>query len=263
MKQTLLAMGLGILMLGAHAQANLYWSENFNDNYFNDTLVGECGNGQGAPCCGTGISLFITTWAPRAGSRAGVTRLDKCHERAEWRGKTNNRPNIGDTRFYGFSLKPAHNYDANRWTLAMQLAQWSSSNPAWAEGAWHRLIIENNRWRYVYKYSENGGQNSSSVKEQSFDLGPVSKNQWTDFIVRGTWKRSNQGKIQVYIRQPGSSNYTMKYSKTGWIMLNIPQVPYFKVGQYRGDPNWSGINQQDRLYVDEIKVGQYFGNVDI
>jgi hypothetical protein len=250
---TTLALGICAATMSLPAHAAIVWQEGFEDNYFLDTMDHECGNGQGPPDCGVGISHFITTWAPRSGSYTGVSRLRKVHERAEYREKSANHPAIGEDRWYGFSLKPESNFDTTRWTIVHQLAQWYSGVPDWANtGAWHALTIENGTWWYRIKYSDGSPQN---VKTITYNLGTVQKGAWTDFVINGVWRSDQYGKFQVWIRQPGG-NYVKKGYREGSVILNVPKAPYFKIGQYRGDPNWSGVNNMDTLYVDAIKVAR-------
>ncbi len=243
--------------------AALIWSEDFDDNNWDGTLNMESGSGIASPqgCAGT-ISFSTVTSPTRLGSRSARTVLKKCQGRAEFREKSRNYPAAGDERFYGFSLYPAANYDTGPITLVMQGAQWYPEIPNWAQGAWHRIEIDGGRWYYIYKYSDNGATGSSGIRENRIDLGPVARGQWTDFVIQARWSFNNNGFIKVWIRPPGGS-YTVKHERTGWVLVNVPQVPYLKLGQYRSAPNWPGVNSEEFLYIDEIKVGTTYNDVAI
>ncbi|MGF1530814.1 MAG: heparin lyase I family protein [Puniceicoccaceae bacterium] len=250
------------LLLGTQASAALLWSEDFDDNDWSGTLDMESGFGLSSPqgCAGT-ISFSTVTSPTRAGTRAAQLVLKRCQGRAEFREKSRNRAGIGDQHYYGFSLRPAANYDTNPITIVMQGAQWYGGIPSWAEGAWHRIEIDGGRWYYIYKYSQNGQTGAAGIRETRVDLGPVVRNAWTDFVIRGRWNLDNNGRIKVWMRSPGSTNYEVKHNYTGWVIVNVPQAPYFKLGQYRSAPGWPGNNDEEFLYVDEIRVGTSFNDV--
>ncbi len=254
------ALALACLACAATAPAALLWSETFDDlNYLDGMSSEPCGDKLSGCDCADGVSLKITTKHKRLGAAAMQARLTKCHERAELREKTRNQPAVGASRYYGFSLRPNDNFDMARWSIVAQWAQWYSGVPNWAnEGAWNFLGIENGRWVFRAKWSDGTAQN---VKISSTDLGPVVRGSFTDFIVMGRWNAISNGELQVWVKQPGETSYTKKFYKAGSVMLDVPKAPYFKVGIYRGDPNWSSPRSVDYMTVDEVKVGTAFNDV--
>ncbi len=240
--------------------AGLIWEQSFSSSNYEQNLTLEpCGNGSNPGCgCGDGVSLQSTREEARAGTGSGLSLLRTCHERAEFREKERNRAAVGDNRYYGFSLKPANNFDADRWTIVHQLAQWYPSIPSWADtdGGWHKITIERGRWKYTIKFSDGGPQD---IRTQSFDLGEVQVGKWTDFVVHGRWRADGDGLFEVWIRQPGGA-YEGKGRRVGSVIIDVPRAPYLKVGSYRGDPNWC-CGEEQRLFVDEIRVGTTFSAV--
>lgn len=248
--------------LAATATAGLIWSETFDDlNYLDGMSSEPCGDKLTNCDCADGVSLVPVASPKRAGSGALMARLTKCHERAELREKTANHPAVGASRYYGFSLRPDTNFDIDRWTIVMQLAQWYSTIPAWANsGAWNYIRIDKGRWVFRCKWSDGSAQN---VKTSDTDLGPVTRGVWTDFVIMGNWRAISGGKLHVWIKLPGQTTYTEKVNRVGSVMLDVPKAPYFKIGIYRGDPNWTSPRAVDYIFADQIKVGTAFSDVSL
>ncbi|MEM6821118.1 MAG: heparin lyase I family protein [Verrucomicrobiota bacterium] len=241
----------------------MIWAENFNDNSYSDQLNIEKATITNPGCNTSSSYIFKTvTNQKREGSRGALVTLDRCNNRAEFVEKSVNQPSVGENRWYGFSIKLANNFDdqainesGEEVTIVMQLAQWYSGLPSWAKGSWHTLKVKDGRWRFKMKYSSGGNAGASGVREVEWDLGPAVKNQWTDFVINGKWVRSNSGQLRIWVRQPGNNDYIQKVARYGWVMLNVPKAPYFKIGLYRGVP-WTGANYKDRVFIDAIKVAK-------
>ncbi len=242
--------------------SGLHWKEVFNNSAYTDVFgVEPCGSGTWSGCgCADGVSLRKTSTSPRAGGKAAVSILENCHERAEFREK--DRPDVGDDRYYGFSLKPHWSFDTQDWTIVQQFAQWYSGIPGWADtdGGWAKMTIKNGHWYFTIKYSDGSPQN---IKTKQWLLGYAHTDRWTDFVINAKWRADSGGKLQVWLRDPNMSSYDKRVYREGSIMIDIPKAPYLKLGNYRGDPGWGSNGDEQKLYIDEVRVGTSFHAVDI
>jgi hypothetical protein len=94
--------------------------------------------------------------------------------------------------------------------------------------------------------------NSRDVQRQNWDLGPLPKGRWIDFVYHVKWSYQSDGLLEVF--QDGKR---VVYKK-GPNSYNDDLGPYMKIGMYasgiRSKPEKYDFDQQV-LYFDEVQVG--------
>jgi len=103
-----------------------------------------------------------------------------------------------------------------------------------------------NRWdsKPVTVSSKEGGT-------QKWNLGPITKGQWIDWVFHVKWSHKADGLLKVY------KNGRLVVSKTGPNTYNDKVGPYFKIGIYK--PQWKvnprkSTTTQRVIYFDQVRV---------
>jgi hypothetical protein len=143
------------------------------------------------------------------------------------------------------------------------LAQWHEI-PDWDLGEdWRSppisLEIKNDHY-YVKVLWASNPVNSNRTKdgELFYDLGPVDKSKWTDWVFHIKFRYDSTGILEVW------KNKTKILLREGPNSYNDKRFPYFKIGIYK----WGWASGGERspentrvIYFDEVRVGNRNANL--
>lgn len=175
---------------------------------------------------------------------------------------------FGDTFWYAWSVYiPTSHVNDGKQIMGQWICRWIENgstryNPPIA------LDLENGTWILTVKTDRN-----STTGQVKFNLGAVTKGQWTDWAFQIKWDRPNSsddntGYIRVYRNGTLLDNATVTtgsynqnpsdgYTHTGanaYTATSADEAPNFKLGIYkRTSETWSASTRY--CYYDEIRVG--------
>jgi hypothetical protein len=114
------------------------------------------------------------------------------------------------------------------------------------------LYIENDR--FVFETGYNDAQVSSGVipeSQREFDLGPVTKDTWHQFVFHFVHSYQSDGLIEIW------HNGTKLLTHSGGNMYNNVALPKWKLGIYKWKWNGEGTTDTQKrvIYFDNIKAG--------
>jgi hypothetical protein len=213
-------------------------------------------------CRSNGIT--ISTEEARTGNSSARFELTKNdfsllkYTRAELH---KNSPSQADN-WYGFS-----NYlpsDFVKDPIPENLAQWHEV-PDWSKGEIWRsppisFRIKDDHYYLIVLWSAKQVNNYGSKDgEKDFDLGPVDKGQWNDWVFHINFSYGSDGVIEVW------KNKQQLVSYNGPNSYNDEHYPYFKVGIYKwGWNGWANYSPEDKrvLFFDNVKIGNQNSSFD-
>ncbi|GAO42363.1 polysaccharide lyase [Flavihumibacter petaseus] len=168
---------------------------------------------------------------------------------------SNNESGIDSTlRWYAFS-----NYFPKTYTTddAEEIvAQWHDKSPECSASPTLAIEIKANRFRARIRYSTgNYCSNRESIVERSFDLGPVTKSKWNDWLVYYLPRTDSTGIVRIW------KNRKLLLEYSGPAQYIGSWFPYFKVGLYKWSwmPDWKGTpstTTSRSYYLDEVRIGR-------
>ena len=218
-----------------------------------DFETGDLSQWRGLEPCGDRLSssdcensITIVTNPVRAGNYAAKFDLDKSHERSEVRAKL---APLNEVVWYGWSLYiPPGSDIANYFGMVSQFHRYNKK-PDWMKGKPPVLRISNNKWSFRLTIKKPGVNELLAINK---DLGPATGDvgKWTDWVVQVKWTDQQDGFFKIWKngeREP-------MWSYEGPTYVPLPEGPYFKMGIYKGDPNWSG-QEPVIIYGDEYRMG--------
>ncbi len=198
----------------------------------------------------------------RASGKANMHQVDRCGERVEIAGK---KTEIGKTYWYGWSV-----FIPDRWNdsdpgsdLLNQWATYPTNNKNFSQACRaNGSYLARGRGD-----SKEGGGNSidfvlqragdsSTIECNKFPLATVSqlKGKWTDFVMNVKWTGNKDGFLNLWMKI-GDDSYIQKINYQGPTFWNDEGTgPYFKMGLYKGDPNFEGPAPRT-VYTDEYRLG--------
>jgi hypothetical protein len=157
-------------------------------------------------------------------------------------------PNIGETRWYAFSLFLPRDFPLEDTRLV--LAQW--------HGADKKYLGERSRSpSLAFRYS--GGRFFITLRHSAerivrdpaavpsktlFETGTFGLGEWHDFVVQATWSHREDGRVAVW----WNDHQIVRYA--GPVGYNDDFGPYFKFGLYRDDTDETYV-----VYFSEVRVG--------
>jgi hypothetical protein len=101
--------------------------------------------------------------------------------------------------------------------------------------------------------------NDTKDGEKKFDLGPVEKGKWNDWVFHINFSYKADGVLEIY------KNKVKVLSYYGPNSFNDKVYPYFKIGIYKwGWNGWASYSPENKrvLYYDEVRIGNKSANVD-
>jgi hypothetical protein len=187
----------------------------------------------------------------RAGKQAFLHWVNRCGERSEL---SMRRSVIGETYWYGWSMfipsnwdNPSDDYDI--------LAQWPiyPSVRKLACGAAGSYMIRSGD-SISFRLQRQG--TTSETECTRYTLANLSevRGKWVDFVMQAKWTGNTDGFVKLWMKI-GNEAYVQKVNYSGRTYWNGERSgPYFKMGLYKGDPNFSGAAPR-YLYTDEYRLG--------
>ncbi|MUL38255.1 polysaccharide lyase [Gloeocapsopsis dulcis] len=223
----------------------------------NTARAREYANAKGGSTCNqleNVTSLEGNTIHPiRAGKQAFWHWVNRCGERSELAMK---KTVIGNTYWYGWSMfipstwqNPSDSYDI--------LAQWATYPsprngrfPCGSNGSYMMRSGDNISFRFQRK----GDQSDSECTSYNLASLPEVRGKWVDFVMQVKWTGNTDGFLKLWTKI-GNSSYTQNVDYKGPTFWNDEgEGPYFKMGLYKGDPNFNGAAPRV-LYTDEYRLG--------
>lgn len=197
--------------------------------------------------------LKLVSSPSRAGHKAFKHTVDRCGERVEFAGRKT-KLKIGKTYWYGWSLyipdwgdnDPGFDI-VNQWT-----AYPTHRNFRLGCGAAGTYMVRNGD-SLVFKLQRPG---SSDIKCTQYHVAKVSelRGKWVDFVMQAKWTGNSNGFLKLW-RNIGGSSYQLVVNYSGKTFWNDEgNGPYFKMGLYKGDPNFKGPAPRT-VYTDEYRLG--------
>ncbi len=157
-------------------------------------------------------------------------------------------------RWYAFSNYFPASYERD--PAEEIVAQWHDKSPDCSASPTLALEIKNDRFRARIRYSTGPYcSDRESIVERSFDLGPVNKETWHDWLIYYLPRTDSSGSVQVWKNSMLVLNYEGPCQYIGsWF-------PYFKIGLYKWIwmPDWKGEQSQvnhRRYFLDAVAIGR-------
>lgn len=222
---------------------------------FDDSSTGlfttETGKG-----CGSADAVRVTGEPARAGAGAARFTLAKCHERTELRAD-DNVPPLGAERWYGWSLYLPTDYESDAdsgYDFVSQFHQIGTKSSPVRQIA-TGLKTSEGKWEFGLHHQKDPtappSQDNTAVSRQ--DLGPIEGDlgRWTDWVVHVRWTHQADGFFELY----KNGKLVWSYRGATHFRFDHGRGPNFKMGIYKGDPDWPGTARSKVLYGDEYRMG--------
>lgn len=208
--------------------------------------------GKGGASC---QKLENVTTPIRAGQRAFKHLVDRCGERSELE---MNKTVIGGTYTYGWSMYLPTSWENSRqsYDIVMQLATYPTKRDFLrygCGGAGSKMSIRGDTLRLDFQHKGN----TQDIECDQYALGNINemKGKWVDFVIQAKWTGNSDGFFKLWTRVD-NSGYVQKVNYAGPTYWNDEaRGPYFKMGLYKGNPNWDGPGAPRYLYTDEYRLG--------
>ena len=203
-------------------------------------------------------ALVISSDVARKGktsARFEFTKSDVTNFNGYVRSEIHQNSQVEAEQWFGFSNYLPADFVTD--PLAEKIAQWHEV-PDWALGEnWRSppisLGIENGRY-YLQILWAAAAVNTNDTKdgEKKFDLGPVDKSKWNDWVFHIKFSYKTDGILEIF------KNKTKVLSYYGPNSFNDKYYPYFKIGIYKwGWNGWASYSPENKrvLYYDEVRIG--------
>ncbi|MES1021697.1 heparin lyase I family protein [Gloeocapsa sp. BRSZ] len=192
-----------------------------------------------------------TTHPIRAGRQAFLHWVNRCGERSEL---SMRRTVIGNTYWYGWSMFIPSNWDNPSDSYDI-LAQWPiyPSVRRLACGAAGSYMIRSGDSISFSLQRQGATSETECTKYTLASLSEV-RGKWVDFVMQAKWTGNTDGFVKLWMKI-GNEPYVEKVNYSGrtyWI--GEASGPYFKMGLYKGDPNFKGTAPR-YFYTDEYRLG--------
>lgn len=188
----------------------------------------------------------------RAGRRAFLHWINRCGERSEL---SNKKTVIGNTYWYGWSM-----YIPGNWQSSDSydiLAQWATyptpRNGRFACGANGSFMMRGGN-SITFKLQHKGDRTDIECDQYTVAQLSEVRDKWVDFVMQAKWTGDSDGFVKMWVKV-GNGPYELKVDYKGRTFWNDEgEGPYFKMGLYKGDPNFSGVAPR-YMYTDEYRLG--------
>lgn len=188
-----------------------------------------------------------------AGRQAFRHWVARCGERSEL---AMQRTVLGNTYWYGWSIyippdwqDTPRGYDiVNQWLVYP--AQIHFKKACGAAGSY----IARNQDKFTFAFQRQG--DTQEVVCTRYPLAEVAdiRGKWVDFVMHVKWTGDQDGHLKLWMKI-GNEPYQVMVDYTGSTYWNYAKTgPYFKMGLYKGDPNFKGPAPR-YLYTANYRLG--------
>lgn len=188
--------------------------------------------------------------------------MQTIYERAEVRAQRNGYPEIppatGTTLWYGWRLYVPVNSDVSGYGgIVSQFHQGHEAAAKGVKGSPTTLRINQQNWSFYIKYQTGTSGDTILYTNEEFNLGSCAgdRGRWTEWVAQVKWTPADIGFIRLWkngIQVIGGSAPAQWENRATY--YDITRCPVFKMGLYRGDPNWKGPNNMT-IYGDDYRMG--------
>ncbi|QNF34721.1 heparin lyase I family protein [Adhaeribacter swui] len=195
----------------------------------------------------TSYGFGATTSVSRSGSRSA--RLELRKEGSAVRSEIIFNKPTPSHGWYGMSLyMPSGNWqtekDGDGWDIITQFHGTPDSGDGSRVPPISMSVIQGRLVLTVNYSSKRYNKNPDGRKR--FDLGPVVKDKWVDFVYHIKYSYKSDGKLELW------KNGSKVVSYTGPNTYNDAVTPYLKMGVYKR--NWDYVSKRV-IYVDDVRIG--------
>ncbi|PPS41154.1 heparin lyase I family protein [Chroococcidiopsis sp. TS-821] len=179
--------------------------------------------------------------------------VNLCGERSELVMK---KTEIGKTYWYGWSMFIPSNWQDT--SVGYDIVnQWATypTNKKFRQGCGGNgsyIARTNETFTFNLQYQGDVAQ----IVCNKFPLVSVTdaKGKWVDFVMHVKWTGNKDGFLRLWTRV-GNEPYNLKINHVGSTYWNDEDTgPYFKMGLYKGDPNFEGPSPR-YLYTAQYRLG--------
>jgi len=262
-RSLLLGLGLSMAVLPILAAATRSHTQIVDSvtKDINQAKAREFSGAKGGDACN---QLQNATFSSTARRRAFKHWVDRCGERSELGMK---RTEIGKTYWYGWSVFIPSDWrdtDSGYDIITQWAAYPTKKNFRAACGAVGSYIARNfdqgNKIRGISRdrldFVLQHAGDSAAIECDRFPLAKISEmsGKWVDFVMNVKWTGNKDGFLKFWMKT-GDGQYVQKIDYQGRTFWNDERTgPYFKMGLYKGDPNFKGPAPRS-IYTAEYRLG--------
>lgn len=188
--------------------------------------------------------------------------MQTIYERAEVRAQRNGYPEIlsapGATYWYGWRLYVPENSDVSGYGgIVSQFHPSGRAKVKGVKGSPTTLRISQTNWSFYIKYQTGMADDKIQYTNEEFVLGPCAgdRGKWTEWVAQIKWTPENTGFIRLWkngVQVIGGAALAQWENRSTY--YDIALCPHFKMGIYKGNPNWKGPNDMT-IYGDDYRLG--------
>lgn len=214
--------------------------------------------------CNKLYNVTLQNQPVRGGTVSFRHQVERCGERSEFRMKNTD---LGGTYWYGWSQKiPTQWQSTDEYDIIGQFPAYPTTKNFRIDGGQggcgaagsYFMRSDNAIAFYFQRQSENTSKPIVCTPYNLFTLDEV-KGKWVDYVMQVKWTGNKDGFLKLWTRVQGGS-YQQQINYAGRTFWNDEeQGPYFKMGLYKGDPNYSGYAPRV-LETDEYRLGDIDSN---
>ncbi|QMU29714.1 polysaccharide lyase [Adhaeribacter radiodurans] len=192
--------------------------------------------------------FVLTSAESRSGSKSARIELRKADYKL--RSEILLPAETSSNRWYGFSMKLPSSYwqtstAVDSWDI---IAQWHAMEDKGEAARFPpiALVVSKGRLNVVMYWATRSNNTNSTISgKKVFDLGPVIKDKWVDFVFHINFSHQSDGVLDVWLN--GTKSLTFR----GPNSYNDNDHPYFKTGIYKR--KWGTISKR-ALFIDDIRT---------
>lgn len=256
-----IAISIPALTRPAQAEIIEAVTENVNQAY---DIQRWSGNRDTNTTCNKLYNITLPDQPVRSGNVSFRHQVEKCGERSEFRMQNTD---IGSTYWYGWSQRiptqwqSTDDYDILTQFLAYpsdkDFAKHAGQGGCGSAGSYFMRYGDSLAF-YFQRQSDDNSKPIICTPYHLFTLDEI-KGKWVDYVMQVKWTGNKDGFLKLWTRVQGDI-YRERINYTGRTFWNDEdQGPYFKMGIYKGDPNYSGYAPRV-IHTDEYKLGDINSN---
>ncbi|PSR52342.1 hypothetical protein AHMF7605_01790 [Adhaeribacter arboris] len=196
----------------------------------------------------TSHGFSLSSSVARSGSKAARFELRNADNKV--RSEILLPAETSSNRWYGYSLYLPSSYwqnsmNADTWDI---ITQWHATDDSGEPARFPpiALVVSKGRLNVVMYWATRANNTNSTISgKKVFDLGPVIKDKWLDFVFHINYSHQSDGILDIWM------NGTKVIDFKGPNTYNDDYYPYFKIGIYKRE--WGSISKR-ALFVDDIRT---------